>query len=364
MISARAAALLPIALLTSCSSGNEPRLPPAVSVMVSQGGDVLLEKHHGASAESLYHWWSVTKVATALAILELAEAGRLDLDSPVTRELTWLAGTPDGAAWNRVTPRMLLTHTAGIHDPVPALFGWIHTPGQPQPPEEATLRKAFRRRGALPAGPLPHPRAQYSNLGYVVLGALIERITGRPYGEAVRVLVLEPAGMLHTGVAYPPQPESHPEVVRGTHPRLHPMAFLLRFVVPDIKALVEERRAGRLWFRPVYTDYLGSTGLIGPAGDALRLARHWARREEQSSLKAKALQVRIPGRGSGWQQSTGWAWRESGYFFHRGGGPGFGAELRWYPGEDLFAFAVGNDTTYPYGRLLDREVTAARQAER
>jgi hypothetical protein len=51
---------------------------------------------------------------------------------------------------------------------------------------------------------------------------------------------------------------------------------------------------------------------------------------------------------------------------HRGGGPGFGAELRWYPAEfrpreGLYAFAVGNDTTFDYGRLLDREAAIAKK---
>jgi CubicO group peptidase (beta-lactamase class C family) len=337
-------------------------LPPSVSVVIATDAGIVRERHHGAGPGSLYHWWSVTKVATALAVLELAERGLLDLDDPIVEGLPFLMDCADGERWRGVSPRMLLTHTAGVKDPMPAMVGWVHFPSEPQPAEEKTVRRAAESRSALRRGPLPTESARYSNIGYVLLGALVEKVTGSPFGEAIRELVLEPAGMDGTGVVYPP--DAGDRLVTGTHPRMNLMTPMLPWVVKDYKKLVSEKKEGRLWFNPVYTDYLAPTGLIGPARDGARLARVWALREKGSGLISGALSVRIPGAGvagRGLFQSIGWQWSDGGYFFHRGGGPGFGAELRWHPSEGLYAFAVGNDTTFKYGKLLDRETALARE---
>jgi CubicO group peptidase (beta-lactamase class C family) len=342
------------------------KLPPSASVVIATETKTLRERHRGAGPDSLYHWWSVTKIATALAVLELAERGFVDLDAPIVDVLPFLGDFEDGERWRLVSPRMLLTHTAGVKDPMPAMFGWIHFPGDRQPAEESTVRRAAEPRSALRGGPLPAQYARYSNIGYVVLGALVEKVTGSPYGEAVRRLVLDPAGMNGTDVAYPP--DSGGRLVAGSHPRTNFMTPLLPWVVKDYKKLVSEKRDGRLWFNPFYTDYLAPTGLIGPARDGVLLARAWAARAKKSDLISGALSTRIPsagGSGRGPAQTVGWRWSEEGYFFHRGGGPGFGAELRWYPPnshrpEGLYAFAVGNDTTFDYGRLLDVEIAAAK----
>jgi D-alanyl-D-alanine carboxypeptidase len=224
------------------------------------------------------------------------------------------------------------------------------------------VRRAAESRAALARGALPSDSARYSNIGYVVLGALVEKVTGTPYGDAIRTLVLDPAGMTGTDVIYPP--DAGGRLVAGTHPRMNILTPLLPWIVKDYKTLLSDKREGRLRFNPVYTDYLAPTGLIGPAHDGVRLARAWAARAKQSDLISAALSVRVPGAGGagrGLSQSTGWQWNEKGYYAHRGGGPGFGAELRWYPSEGLYAFAVGNDTTFKYGRLLDREEALARE---
>ena len=288
------------------------KLPPSVSVVIATETQTLRERHHGAGPDSLYHWWSVTKIATALAVLELAEQGLVDLDASITDGLPFLGDLADGERWRRISPRMLLTHTAGVRDPMPAMFGWVHFPGEPQPAEETTVRKAAGSRSALGGGPLPTEYARYSNIGYVVLGALVEKVTGVSYGEAVRRLVLDPAGMNGTGVVYPP--DSGGRRVAGTHPRMNLMTPLLPWVVKDYARLVSEKRDGRLWFNPFYTDYLAPTGLIGPARDGVRLARAWAARVKKTDLISGALSTRIPaagGSGRGLAQTVGWRWSES-----------------------------------------------------
>ncbi len=128
---------------------------------------------------------SVTKTFTAALVLELVGEGRLGLDDPVGRWLPDL-GLPTG-----ITVRMLLDHTSGLGDPF----------------LEATVDRELRADPSAIWTPerflaaLPKPRVApgkgwfYSNANYVVLGLLVERLTGRPYAEVLRTRFLEPLGL-------------------------------------------------------------------------------------------------------------------------------------------------------------------------
>lgn len=120
---------------------------------------------------------SISKGFTAMALLREREAGRLELDAPVTRYLPWFAvGLPLG----EITVHHLLSHTAGI------VCGMDAT-GEARA-EVWSLRET-------PAGWAPGERFAYSNLGYKALGLVLEAVTGRPWWEVVRERVMEPIGM-------------------------------------------------------------------------------------------------------------------------------------------------------------------------
>jgi CubicO group peptidase (beta-lactamase class C family) len=120
---------------------------------------------------------SIGKVMTAVALLREHEAGRLDLDAPVHRYLPWL---PLATPFGPITLRHLLGHTAGI---VSGLEG------SPSPVSEA-LALAH-----TPPGWPPGERARYSNVGYAVLGLVLERVAGCSYAEALERHVLGPCAM-------------------------------------------------------------------------------------------------------------------------------------------------------------------------
>jgi beta-lactamase class C len=132
-------------------------------------------------AETLYSVASISKLATALAILRLIAGGELALDDPLDRYL------PDAAARQGVTLRMLLSHTSGLpNDPPPELA--------PYDPELDWPSLA----SACLAVPLEHPpktRVTYSNVGFGLLAITIERLTGQPFGVALKELVLIPLGI-------------------------------------------------------------------------------------------------------------------------------------------------------------------------
>jgi CubicO group peptidase (beta-lactamase class C family) len=128
---------------------------------------------------------SVGKSITALAIRQLVEAGRLELDSPVTRYLPWFVLDAPAQTTERITIRSLIDHTSGISTAAgqsPALY----SPGRT--PEDLVRGLATLR----PGNPGVY---EYSNLNYVVLGVILEAVSGTTYGEYVSTYIFEPLGM-------------------------------------------------------------------------------------------------------------------------------------------------------------------------
>jgi CubicO group peptidase (beta-lactamase class C family) len=136
----------------------------------------------------------MTKIVTATAALRLADEGRLDLDAPVREYVDYLR-----APGNRQpTVRQMLTHTAGLGNPLP--IRWAHLAGAKGPEPEALLRRVVGRGRAYryPVG----ESARYSNVGYLALGQVITAAARMPFETYVQQSVLRPVGMGHTGFTY------------------------------------------------------------------------------------------------------------------------------------------------------------------
>ena len=133
---------------------------------------------------------SVTKTFVSTVVLQLAGEGRLGLDEPVSRHLP---GLVDG----RITVRQLLQHTSGLFDYTEALpldpAGFPSIRFRTWEPRELVAISTSR-----PLGFPPGTRHSYSNTGYVVLGLLIEKVTGRPYQQAVEQRILKPLRLKDT----------------------------------------------------------------------------------------------------------------------------------------------------------------------
>ena len=121
-------------------------------------------------------------------MLQLADEGRVDLDAGIDRYL------PDLPAADRITPRQLLNHTSGLGEYLdqPAVVN--HPQRQWTPAELIAVAEAAGRVGQ-PGG--PH---RYSNTNYIVLGELIEQLTGNPWADEVHTRITEPLGMTHTSL--------------------------------------------------------------------------------------------------------------------------------------------------------------------
>ena len=132
---------------------------------------------------------SVAKVMLALGVLRLISEDRLTLDTPVQQVLPELALRNPWLASDPVRIRHLLAHTAGLDN----VRLWQAFSGKPQP--DTPLAEAFDGSGLLRVRTRPGTRYAYSNMGYGVLGMVIERVTGQPYERYLDAQLLQPLGM-------------------------------------------------------------------------------------------------------------------------------------------------------------------------
>jgi D-alanyl-D-alanine carboxypeptidase len=172
------------------------------TVIVARDGVVLFRRAYGLAnrewglantPETRFRIASLTKQFTAAAILRLQEAGRLALDDTAARHLP---GLP--LSWGAITLRMLLDHTSGLPN-VTALPDYPTTIARTARSPMEVVGRLFSEDLLFQAG----SAQEYSNTGYILLAAVIERITGEPFAQALRDLVLVPAGLAETGDADP-----------------------------------------------------------------------------------------------------------------------------------------------------------------
>ncbi|MEM6993351.1 MAG: serine hydrolase domain-containing protein [Myxococcota bacterium] len=146
-----------------------------------------------ADADTNFRVGSVTKQFTAAAILELEERGKLSVTDPVSKHF------PDWPRGDAITIHHLLTHTAGMWSYTSDFAFMKERIARPYTTEE--MLALFRDH---PLDFEPGQAWSYSNSGYVLLGAIIEKVHGKPYADAMHELVFEPAGLSRTMVGDAP----------------------------------------------------------------------------------------------------------------------------------------------------------------
>ena len=175
----------------------------AGSVLVARGSDVIVSKGYGLanvewnipnSPSARFKIASITKQFTAAAILLLEERGRLKIDEPVK---TYLPEAPP--AWDQITLFHLLTHTAG--------FAGLQSPQAGRQPAvesaDGTVAGFVKDLMQRPLESKPGERFNYTNSGYLVLGHLIQTLTGQSYETFIRENIFTPLGMKDSGLDSP-----------------------------------------------------------------------------------------------------------------------------------------------------------------
>ncbi|HEV2764824.1 MAG TPA: serine hydrolase domain-containing protein, partial [Pyrinomonadaceae bacterium] len=172
---------------------------PGLAVAVVKDGRVLKLKGYGAASvefdvaadeHTVFQMFSVSKVFAGLAVMKLVEDGRLSLDAPVA---DFFEDAP--AAWGALRVRHLLTHMSGLQS-------WSANPRFAALPDEKrndlTKAEAAALVAELPLRAAPGERWAYHLSGYVMLGVIVERLSGKPYADFLAERVFAPLGMSAT----------------------------------------------------------------------------------------------------------------------------------------------------------------------
>jgi D-alanyl-D-alanine carboxypeptidase len=166
-------------------------------VLIAHDGHIVLQQAWGMAdtakripntTETQFCIGSMNKMFTAVAILQLVQQGKLALDKPIA---TWWPDYPNHDLAARVTIRELLNHSGGTGDIFTADY-------EAHRLETRTLADYVKLFGNRAVAFEPGTRMEYSNYGFILLGRIIEIVSGEPYQTYVQRHIYEPAGMLHT----------------------------------------------------------------------------------------------------------------------------------------------------------------------
>jgi CubicO group peptidase (beta-lactamase class C family) len=168
---------------------------PGLAVALVQDGQVLFTQGYGQAGpgrpvtpQTQFYLGSVSKSFTALAVMQLVEQGKLELDAPVQRYLPWFQVAQGVNASSQITVRHLLNHTSGLSESAdPGVTNF-------SPSLVEQVRQMRRARLTAPAG----SRYQYDSQNYRVLALLVETASGQPFAEYLDQHIYAPLGMANS----------------------------------------------------------------------------------------------------------------------------------------------------------------------
>lgn len=311
---------------TMVADGSTPGLQ-----YVFASDQAVLFSHHGGAADlrtpravtkhSTFNAYSITKTFTAAAVLQLAERRRVNLDHPIAR---YLDRWPNRRA---ATVRQTLLHTAGFANPNP--LRWVHLAEEHAAFDRARFVEDVVRAHGRPIA-LPGARYAYSNIGYLALGDLIEKVSGQPYVQYVREQLLAPL-RLRDGAVIGfdiPRPDAH------AHGMLHRFGWLnlVLGLVVDRDRLIEDSAGRWVQFRGHHVNGDAYGGLIGNAFGFTRFLQALLTDEILAPASRAALfnTASAPGPARSLGGFTGRIGQVD-WVAHSGGGAGYYGEIRVYP---------------------------------
>jgi D-alanyl-D-alanine carboxypeptidase len=328
---------------------------PGMQYVVVDSSRILLESYGGFAdivagvpmdSATTMMAYSMSKTITAAAVLQLVQHGRLDLDTPLT---SYLPSQPYGAA---ITVRQVLAHTAGIPNPIP--LRWVHLASAHAAfDESAALATVLTRHGSLSS--VPGERYQYANIGYWLLGRVVESVTGEPFERYVAANILRPVGATETELGYLiPDPARH---ARGYLEKYSMPNLLKGFLIDDSFIGGYEGR----WLR-IESHYLNSPAMGGLVGTSRGFAKFL-----QDQLRDHSAILGDRGRSLFYERqrtsdgrpvnmTLGWHIGELDgvpYFYKEGGGGGFHSMMRIYPKHGVGSVMIVNATTMNVRKALD-----------
>jgi D-alanyl-D-alanine carboxypeptidase len=289
--------------------------------------------------------YSMSKTITAVAVLQLVEAGKVSVDDLVTRHV-------DGLPYNGVTVRHLLSHTSGIPNPIP--LRWVHPAASHAGfNEDAALAEVLRKHPRLAFQ--PGSRYRYSNIGYWLLGKVVERASGLPFADYIGTHIVGPLGLTRRDLGYAvAEPANH---ATGYLERFSVMNLLKGFLIDG--ALVGSRSGRWVEIRAHHVNGAAFGGLVGTArafGAFLRDQLQPRSLLLGPEVRRLLYDPRLAVPGLEIPMTLGWHVGQANgerHFYKEGGGGGFHCLMRLYPDRGLGTVVMTNATAFPVRRLLD-----------
>ncbi|MGC9498087.1 serine hydrolase domain-containing protein [Streptomyces sp. WG7] len=309
----------------------EGRTPSLVAAVVRDGRTVWHGARtsvdgHGPDENVQYRIGSITKTFTAVLVLRLRDEGVLDLGDPLEKHLP---GTGAGEA----TIAELLAHSGGLAAESPAPW-WERTPGSLRPELADVLGEQ----------PLLHPpgrRHHYSNPGYTLLGALVEKLRGAPWEDVLRREVLQPLGLDRTS--------GSPQAPHAGGWAVHPWADVM--LAEPAEDLGRMAPAGQLWST---TGDLARFAVFLARGDDRVLSAETVQEMRTPAAPAEAADV-VDGSAYGLGlQIQRWDGRL--FVGHSGSLPGFLANLTISVEDDVAAVVLTNCTSGPMPAVVGADL--------
>ncbi len=318
--------------------------PPSASFAVLKGSEIIYESSFGyndiekkemSSIESIYHVFSLTKILTATVMMQLVAEERVSLSADIRNFFPRLRAKYDEHNAT-ITVLNLLNHSSGITDrsgDYRYMFDdnyYAYMLSQKEELEEYI---------DLPY--LPGSEAKYSSAEYVLLGKIMEKVTGKPFAELVRTRVLEPAKMKRSGFDY--RQEMLEDQVYGTVKYFSIVGFAMRMFMED--SWRDRYDGTTLWLKQFDVRWQPAGGLVSSIHDmalflqAYRNGAFFDAETEKIFLHTPSVKVNQTFSayddvrfGIGWYQLT----NDNNFFLqHQGLGPGYRTIMRIYPEEDL-----------------------------
>ena len=296
---------------------------------------------------------SMTKSFTAVAILQLRDAGRLSLDAPAERyvpELRKLRYATSDAP--RITVRDLLSHSAGFPEDNP----WGD---QQLERSDAELSRMIAR--GIPFSTSPATAYEYSNYGFALLGRIVANVSGMSYARYVRTHVLQPLGMRVTTL----EARDVPATGLAHGYRVQDGQWLEEAQLPDGAF---GSMGGMLTSVADLSRWVAFMLDAWPARDGAdtTVLKRSSRREMQQVVRFSGATA-VPdstgtpflnggGYGYGLRAQQTCAFRLS--IAHSGGLPGFGSQMRWLPEYGVGIVALGNRTYTPWTDVIEASFAA------
>lgn len=327
---------------------------PSIQYMFFNTDSVAFELRHGwknvqsktpVDEATTYHLFSVTKTFTALAVLQLAQSGKVALNRSASEYL------PDFPYSDRITVEQLLSHTSGIPNPLP--LKWIHLAEERQQfNRDKFFADVFKKNHNLKFE--PGTAFTYSNLGYVLLGQLIENSTGQSFEAYVKENIMERCGIHPVDLGFQINPSTH---ATGYH-KWWSLGNALFGLLIDKKKFMGPREGRWKPFRPFYINGTAYGGMVGSATGLVQYAQALLRNDSVllDPYYKKILFTEKIVRGKPTGMSFSWftgSLKGNTYFAHAGGGGGYYVELRIYPDLGAGSVIMYNRSGMTDQRILD-----------